>query len=147
MAGLTLQACLTAIRWRKWSQDLETQDGLVERRLVLDRRGALGLVEITILEAGRVDLKVGGDVIPKLEQQGVDPASAARSLSPRVEVMVHDAQDFKGERREEVWRSSGLHRLCGHHHGRFVGGIDQETLEIIEIGDGADAGHAGPGSD
>ena len=98
------------------------------------------------LEVGLVDSEVGGDVFPKLEQQGVDPASAARSLSPRIGVVAHDAQDFKGERREEVWRSRDLHRLCGHHHGRLVDGVNKETLKVIDVVDDADAGHTGPGS-
>ena len=84
------------------AQVLEIQDGLVDRRLVLGGRGAVGLVEIAILEVGRVDAKAGGDVVPKLEQRGVDPVSVVRSLSPRIKVVVHDAQDFKGKRREEV---------------------------------------------
>ena len=96
------------------------------------------------LEVGLVDSEVGGDVFPKLEQQGVDSASTAGSLSPRVKVVVHDAQDFKGKYREEVWQSRCLYRLCGHHHGRLLDGFNQETLEVIDVVDGA--GHTGPGS-
>ena len=76
----------------------------------------------------------------------MDPLSAAHSLSPPVKVVVHDVQDFEGERREEVWRSRGFHGFCSRHNGRLVDGIDKETFEVVQIGDGADAGHAGPGS-
>ena len=61
-------------------RSLGSQDGLAEHRLVRGGRGTLGLVEVAILEVGCVDFKIGGDAIPKLEQQGMDPKSAARSL-------------------------------------------------------------------
>ena len=82
---------------------LDSQNGLVERHLFHDGCGALGLIEIAILEIGRIDSKIDDDSVRKLEQQGMDPKSAARSLFSRAEVVVHDPQELKGERRDEVW--------------------------------------------
>ena len=62
------------------SPGLDSQDGLVECHLVCGGCGALGLVEIAILEIGRIDSKIGDDAVPKLEQQGMDLKSAACSL-------------------------------------------------------------------
>ena len=42
---------------------LEVQDGLAERRLVRDGRRAVGLVEVTVLEVGRLDAEAAGDVV------------------------------------------------------------------------------------
>ena len=54
-------------------------------------------VEVSVLEIGGVDAKQSGYIVLELEEHDVVSAPAARAILPRVEVVVHDGPDFKGE--------------------------------------------------